>query len=158
MPVPCDSSAIGVDGYGSDGRFERLEAVGDGVVAVVGVEHQAHRAAREVRQHRRHDRGHRGRRDDRLRVTVVDDVARLVGVEMRVDRREIQAAAGRGPQRVEEPFVILGEDRDVIAASQPAVAQEMRELIRALVELAIGDDAARVGHDHRGVVGPRAGE
>jgi hypothetical protein len=42
----------------------------------------------------------------------------------------------------------------VIAAPQSALAQKVRQPVRAGVELAIGDDSTRLGHDHCGVIGP----
>ena len=45
-----------------------------------------------------------------------------------------------------------------LIVSQTACAQEMSELVRALVEFAVRHDATRLGHDRCSVIRTRPGE
>jgi hypothetical protein len=53
--------------------------------------------------------------------------------------------------------VVLEEDRHVVAASQAGPPEQVRDLIRPLVELAVGGHLARRVVDLRRVVGPAPG-
>src|SRR5262249_1462265 len=51
---------------------------------------------------------------------------------------------------------VLHQECDVIARGEPERAQQVRALVRALVELAIGDRLARSRHAVRDLVGVRS--
>ena len=92
--------------------------------------------------------------DEHLRVAVVEDVRGLLGVEVPVDARVEEARALRGPAHLEELGPVLHEHRDVIAEAQPRVVEALRELVRAIVQLAVGDGLPGRGHDVRDLIRP----
>ena len=105
-----------------------------------------------------HDLAECRRDHDRLRVAVLEDVRDFLGVEVVVDRGEVQAGALRGPRHLEVARVVVHEDRDVVAESEPALVEEARELVRTFIQLAVGDDLAALDHHVRRLVGVRLGE
>ena len=133
-------------GIGRDGIFERVESVG-GIV-----EHQPDVAFADERQHlgRHIDDGRRCH--EHSGPAVVDDVRRLVGRQVAVDRGEVEAAAHRGPVGIEVADVVVGEDRHVIAGPEACRPHELRELAAAGLELAERPGVAVAGHDHRWTV------
>ena len=48
--------------------------------------------------------------------------------------------------------MVLQQDRDMIASLQSELAQQVRDLIRARLQLAIGDGDATSGHDESQLV------
>ena len=97
----------------------------------------------------RRDIAQRVRDDEHLRVAVVEDVRDLVGVEMRVDAREEQPRALRRPTRLEVLDPVLHQNRDVIPEPQPRVQEQLRELIRAIVQLRVRDRLALIPPSHK---------
>ena len=92
----------------------------------------------------------RGAGDQNLGPAVVDDVAGLGRREMGVDGGDVQTRPHAGPDHLEIGRVVLEQDGEVVAPSQPAVVENPGEPDRALVELAIGDATARATHDDGG--------
>ena len=67
------------------------------------------------------------------------------------------ARALGGPADLEEPGIVLQEQRDMVAGLQAERAEELRDAVGLPVELAIGDRLAAAGHDVGGLVGVRLG-
>ena len=91
---------------------------------------------------------------DCLRVAVVDDVRDFVGGEVRVDACVEEARALRGPARFEVLDAVLHHDCDVVAETEPCVPEELRELIRAVIQLAVGARLTGARHDVREMLRP----
>ena len=66
-----------------------------------------------------------GRRHHDARLAVVDDVRDLVGREVRVDARVVEAGALGAALALEHPRVVLDEERDVVAALQALGAVQL---------------------------------
>ena len=96
--------------------------------------------------------------DHRARPAVADDVGDLGRGEVPVDRRVVEAGAQRRPHHLEVAQVVGQQDGDVVAAAQAPLVPELGELVRALVELAVGERVAAAGHHDGRVVGTLAGE
>ena len=93
--------------------------------------------------------------------------------ERGVEQDDARAALGRGEHRLEEAAVVAREDRDPLAGLEPALASVgervercrarsslapgVRERVRALVELLVGQLAALVDHHGAVAVTERAG-
>jgi hypothetical protein len=58
----------------------------------------------------------------------------------------------RAEAQLVEARVVLDDQRDVVAGAQAARAQQAREAVRAVLELAVGDDLAAAGHHDRRLV------
>ena len=56
-------------------------------------------------------------------------------------------------KHLEVARVVVHQHCDVVAESQSRVPEQLRALIRAVVELLVGDGLARRRHDHGGLVG-----
>ena len=97
------------------------------------------------------------RRDEHPRLAVVDDVGELLGRQVRVDARVVEARPLARPAHLHVAGVVLHEDRVVVEPLEPLVAQQVREAVGALLELAVGDDLATRGHDERRLIGARGG-
>ena len=134
-------------GMGRDRIFEGVEP-GNIMTASRLVQHEPHVAVADERQHLRCRFGDSRRGNQHPSAAVVDDVGGFVRGQVPVDRREVQAAAHRGPVRVEVADVVVGEDRHVVARAQAGGPHELRELAAARFELAEGPDPAVAGHDH----------
>ena len=126
--VPSSSSSSGSAGYRASASSYELVAV-DGVADDEPDLHARHLVDELLAQRRGTSRD-----DEHLRVAVVEDVRDLVGVEVRVDAREEEARPLRGPARLEVLDAVLHEHRDVIAEAQPRVVEQLRELVRAIVQ------------------------
>ncbi len=74
-----------------------------------------------------------------------------------VEQDDARATLGRGEHRLEEAAVIAREDRDPLPGLEPSLAPGVRERIRALVELLVGQLAALVDHHGAVAVTERAG-
>ena len=99
------------------------------------------------------------RRDEHgLGVAVVEDVGDLLGVEVVVDRREVETRTLRGPDHLQVLGVVVHEDGDVVAEAQPAVVEQLRDAVGVVVELAVRHDLPGRTHDVRGLVGKLLGE
>ena len=61
------------------------------------------------------------------------------------------------PSDLEEARVVLEEESDVVAGPQAVAAEELRDAVGLLVELAVGHRLAGAGHDVGGLVGMLAG-
>ena len=85
------------------------------------------------------------------------DIVDLGGGEARADRRVDQARALGTPADLEEARIVLEEDRDMVAGLEAERAEELRDAVGLLVELAIGHRLATAGHDVGGLVGMSAG-
>ena len=72
-----------------------------------------------------------GRDHHRLRAAVADDVERFLRGEPRIDRREIEAGAKRGPRHGVEGQRVLDHYGDVVAAAEPHGAEQASDLDRA---------------------------
>ena len=99
----------------------------------------------------------RRRSDDRLGAAVVDDVGRLGGGQVGVDRDVVQAAAPRRPHHGVEVLVVLHQDRDRVALAQTVAAEEVREPVGAGLQFAERHRRTRRMHDDGGLVGVRLG-
>ena len=132
-------------------RLDLAPRVGRLVELAVAAEHDvdARDAAREPGDERA--LGDRG--DEDPRAAVAQDVLDLVGAQVPVDRGVVEPGPLRGPRRLEEPLLVLHEDRDHLAAPQPERREEPRELAGATRQLAVGEDRAARAHHHGGVRG-----
>ena len=95
--------------------------------------------------------GHR--RDEDAGLTVVDDVAGLLGGEIGVHRGDVDARSKRRPGHVEELGAVVHEQRDVVASAESGSAERVRQAIGRGVELGPGRHLAGAGHDHGRLVG-----
>ena len=93
----------------------------------------------------------------RARVAVVDDVRDLLCVEVEVDRREVDPRALGCPGDLEIVGIVVHEDRDVGVEPESAVVQQLRELVRAVVQLPVRDRVTARGHHESGLVGVLGG-
>jgi len=64
----------------------------------------------------------------------------------------------RGPADLQEVDIVLHEDRDAVACLQAKLAEQLRALVRALLQFAITHARARLGDDDRGLVGRLFGD
>ncbi len=71
---------------------------------------------------------------------------------MPVDARVEQPRALGGPADLEVLGAVLHEHRDVVAEAQARVEEHLRDLVRAVVELAIRDGAVGPRHHVRNVL------
>ena len=110
------------------------------------VDHEEQRRIRRIRDQPLDLLGAFRRGDDDLGAAVFDDVGDLVLGEVAADRGVIQPRALRRPADLHERQPVLDQERDVIAFLQAERAEQMRALVRQLVELAIGDRLAAAGH------------
>src|SRR5581483_5823756 len=88
---------------------------------------------------------------------IFDDVGDLVLGQIAADRGVIEPGALRGPADLHEGEAIFHQQRDVVAGLETELAEQMRALVRELVELAIGDGLAGGGHLVGDLVRVRAG-
>ena len=148
-----------------DGAHPRRVAGGDGVVREHGTLGTA-RAARRVqderwRVHVLHGRhvgfvlGHR--LDDATRVEVGDDARALVLGELRIDRRDGDAALERSVERDGERDAVGEGESDAVAGRDAARVEPSREAARPTFELPVGEP--RIARDERDAVrrAPRGG-
>ena len=121
------------------------------------VDHQPDRAVRDQRRDAHGALAAVVGGEDRLRHAVVHDVGGVVGRQVAVHSREVEAGAERGPHHLHEGEVVLHQDSDVVAARQAFGLQELRDLVGAVVELAVADRSARLGDDDRRLLRRRLG-
>jgi len=76
----------------------------------------------------------RSRPDDRHSAAVVHDVCGLGRSQVRVDRHVVEAAAARSPHDRVNMLVVLHDERDRVAFTQPGPAEEVRKPIRRRLE------------------------
>ena len=113
---------------------------------IVVADHQPDLDARHLVDELRGDIAQRVGDDEHLRVAVVEDVRDLVGVEVRVDAREEQPRPLRRPARLEVLDPVLHQDRDVIPEPQAHVPEQLRELVRTIIQLPVGNALPRSRH------------
>ncbi len=99
----------------------------------------------------------RRRTDDGLGAAVVDDVGRFRRGQVGVDRDVVQPAAARRPHHGVIVLVVLHQDRDGVALAQAVAPEEVRQPVRARLELAEGHRRAGRIHDDGRLVGVRLG-
>ena len=92
-------------------------------------------------------RRERLRGDERAGAAVHDDVGRLVGRQVGVDHRVVEARPLQGEGHLVGAVVVGQEDRHVVAGTQPMGEQGLGQAARALLELGERDDLARGGDD-----------
>ena len=90
-------------------------------------------------------------------VAVLDDVGHLLGGEVGVDRRVVEAGALGRPADLEEAGLVLDQEGDVVTEAEAGVLPHPGQPAGALLQLGVGDDLARAGHDDRRVVGTLLG-
>ena len=120
----------------------RRRVLGDGCVIgpertdlPVGVDAEEHLDLRRLRHCRLGDLDLGHRRDEHPGIAVVDDVGDLVGRQVRVDARVVEARALGGGHRLEVAQVVLDEHRHVVAAAQPGGPEEMGQAVGVGLEL-----------------------
>ena len=86
------------------------------------------------------------RGDEDFCTAVFQDVGDLILRQVAADRGVVEACALRRPADFHEGEAIFHQQRDVVAGLQPQRAEQMRALVRELVEFAIGDRLAGPGH------------
>ena len=86
------------------------------------------------------------RGDEDLGAAILDDVGDLVLRQVAADRGVVETRALRRPADFHEGEAVFHQERDVVAGLQAERAEQMRALVRELVELAIGDRLAGAGH------------
>ena len=99
-------------------------------------------------------RADRSRHHEGAGAGVVDDELDLVGGQVAVDRCEVEARALGRPRHLEEAGMVLGQERDAVAGSQPGSPQQVGEAVGARLEVGVGGHAAGAHHDCR-LVGTR---
>jgi hypothetical protein len=98
------------------------------------------------------DVGHRLGRHQRHGAAVVEDVLHLAGPQVAVDRGVVQARPLGRPRHLQELAVVLHQHGDVVAAADAAGPQGPGQADGAVLQLGVGHDLARGGHDDgRGV-------
>ncbi len=124
-----------------------------GVSVGRGDHQQLRQPARQVLGQPRAGVPQRRRPDDRLGVAVVDDVRRLGGGQVGIDRHVVQtAAAGRPHDRV-DVLVVLHQDRDGVTLAQTGLAESMCQPVRAGFQLVERDHGSRRVQDDSGFIG-----
>ena len=103
------------------------------------------------------------RGDEDFCAAIFHDVGDLVLRQIAADRGVIETRALRRPADFHEGEAVFHQERDVVAGLQPERAEQLRTLVRKLVEFAIGDrlagrrhlvgDLVRVGAGVNGRVG-----
>ena len=86
------------------------------------------------------------RGDEDFCAAVFHDVGDLVLRQIAADRGVIETCALRGPADFHEGEAVFHQQRDVVAGLQPERAEQLRTLVRELVEFAIGDRLAGRRH------------
>ena len=157
-----------LDAFGPSRRARRIEhprafelfrerlgriAVARHLVRVVAVDRmvaddEPHLGVRHLVEQLNRDRGERVADDEYLRVAIVDDVRGLVTVEVPVDARVEEPGPLRGPTHLEELRAVLHQHRDVIAEPQPGIPEQLRQLIRAVVQLPVRKHRPGRAHDN----------
>ena len=72
--------------------------------------------------------------------------------------RHVQAGAQRAPDDLEVLGAVVHHDRHVVADAEAERPEQVRDLVGAGFELAVGQDVIGTGDDDRGPVGVRGGE
>ena len=119
--------------------LDRVEPVGDGAGAVVELEEVAQ--LRHAGQHRRDVRTELGLEDERDEVGVVEQVAQLLDDVAVVDVDRHRARLEAAEHRFDPLGAVERVDADVLAGQHADVAEVVRDPVRALVELAVGEAA-----------------
>ncbi len=88
-----------------------------------------------------------------LGLAVVDDVGDLVGRQVRVDAREVQAAALGRALQLEVAQVVLQEHRHVVALDQAGGAEQVGEAVAVGLVLGERQLLARRLHEQRHLIG-----
>ena len=158
-----------LDPLGPPGGARRIEHVDPGALVgdrnggqrgerLFGVHAQAQ--LRHLRGERRdliEDRGQIRRAEQQLGRAVFQDIGHLGCSQAARDANEVDPGALKAPGQAEEPRVIFQTQRHGIAHPDPARAQQLRNLVRAAIELGIGYGLTARRHDDRGFVGMGAG-
>ena len=113
--------------------------------------HQPQLHPRRERHQRTGQRSQGGGRDQRTGPAVADDVGRLVGGEVRVDHRVVQAGSLQPERHLVGPVVVGQQHGDVVAGPQTAGEQGLRQPARTLLELCERHHLAGRGDDGRPV-------
>ena len=108
-----------------------------------------------IDQRRQRDIALRLRCDEHLRQTVVDDICELGRRQIRIDAGVVEPRALAGRTALDEPRMVLHEDRIVVESSEAGGAQEMRQAIAARLQFPVSERFARAAHDDRRLVGAR---
>ena len=154
--APLDLGPVagpGLDRLGRQARDRRLVARHAGQVRAVAAGHE--------HPHARHPGGHlrrlgRGEQDGRARVG--DDVGRLVGRQVPVDRRPVGAGPLRAPRDLEVLGPVGQHDRHVTGGPHAEAGEQPGDLAAAGLQLPVGHQPAAVGHDHGGLARRHVGD
>ena len=90
--------------------------------------------------------------DERSRLAVRDDVARLLGGQVAVDRGQVQAGTQCRPHHVVERHPVVHEHGDVVTAAQPGGMQQLRQSVGTRVQFGVGALLPAAGVDDGGFV------
>ena len=124
-------------------------------------QHTAHRVAmpqgRVPAEQRGGLAGEAGGDDEQLCAAVADDVLGFRRRQARAHGGEEQPGALRRPENLEIACVVVEQQRDRVAALEAEAAEQLRALVGARFELAVGHDLARVRHSVGGLFGVAAG-
>ncbi len=107
------------------------------------VEHQAASHLRHLVAQQRGLVGQGVGGDEQARAAIVDDVGRLAGRQAAADRGIDDARALRGPADLEVARVVLQHQRDAVAGAQAGSPEEVRQAVRAGLQLTVADRLRR---------------
>ena len=118
------------------GRHERVG--GDHAVGCLTIEHQHVGDLGDLRPDALEERGVLGVDPHRGRVTVVDDVGRLLVGQSVVQWHRRRTDLARGVRQLDDARRVLAAPHDLVARPNPQLDQDMHDLIRPRLELGIG--------------------
>ena len=91
----------------------------------------------------------------KLRACILEDIGDLGRGQPGGDRHHHRACALRSPHHLQVMDIVFHQHGEMIAAFEPARAQQLGEAVRIGIHFAEGDGFAASRHDHRGMVGTR---
>ena len=97
-------------------------------------------------------RGQIGRTEQQLGTAVFQDISDFRRGQAAGNANIMHPGALEAPGQAEEPRMVFHAQRHRIANLNAAGAEQLRDLVRTRVELAIGDRFAAAGHDDGGLV------
>ncbi len=99
------------------------------------------------------DLGHCRRCEEDARIAVVGDIGDFARRKTRGNAGVVEPCPLRRPADLVEARIVVHEDGDGIARLQARIAEEMRQLVRSLLEFPVSHALARPRHDVGGFVG-----
>jgi hypothetical protein len=95
----------------------------------------------------------RGRQDQCLRARIIEDICRLIRLEVRRDQGHENAAPGCPPIGDCEIGAVAHHQSDAITRHKAQRTQQLGKAVRPIIELAVGQRLAGIGDHERQVIG-----